>query len=151
MTYFTKLASPLGTLTFTSDGEHLTGLHLDDAATNGLREDAAVLKPAIDQIRAYLAGELKTFTIPLKLHGTEFQQSVWQQLQRIDYGATASYQDVAKRIRKPLAVRAVGTANGKNRIAIIIPCHRVINADGKLGGYGGGLWRKQWLLDLERR
>jgi len=151
MTYFTTFASPLGTLTLTSDGERLSGLFLDEIPTAGMIEDFRTFKPAIEQIRAYLAGDLKSFTIPLKLQGTPFQETVWRQLQRIDYGATASYQDVAKQISKPRAVRAVGSANGRNRIAIVVPCHRVIAANGALGGYNGGLWRKEWLLNLERR
>jgi len=151
MTYFTTFASPLGTLTLTSDGERLSGLFLDEIPTAGMIEDFRTFKPAIEQIRAYLAGDLKSFTIPLKLQGTPFQETVWLQLQRIDYGATASYQDVAKQISKPRAVRAVGSANGRNRIAIVVPCHRVIAANGALGGYNGGLWRKEWLLNLERR
>ncbi len=150
-TYFAALASPLGTLTLTSDGEHLTGLSMDEVSTADFTEDRKVLKPALDQVRAYFAGELKAFDLPLKQPGTPFQQSVWKQLQRIGYGATASYQDVAKKIKRPQAMRAVGSANGRNKIAIVVPCHRVIAADGSLGGYGGGLWRKEWLLNLERR
>lgn len=149
-TYFTTLPSPLGTLTLTSDGEHLTGLWLDEAPTHGMLRDAKPLQAAVEQVRAYLAGELRKFDLLIRQPGTEFQQSVWRQLQRIDFGETASYRDVAARIRKPAAVRAVGSANGRNRIAIVVPCHRVIAADGTLGGYGGGLWRKEWLLKLER-
>jgi O-6-methylguanine DNA methyltransferase len=90
------------------------------------------------------------FDLPLAIRGTPFQEQVWRALLEIPYGATWSYRDVATRIGLPGATRAVGTANGMNRIAIVIPCHRVVNADGKLGGYGGGVWRKQFLLDLER-
>lgn len=150
-TYFTTLPSPLGTLTLTSDGEHLTGLYLDETPTDGFTRDDKMLKTAVDQVKAYLAGDLKEFNLPLKQPGTEFQQKVWSQLQRIDYGNTASYRDVAEKLKKPQAMRAVGSANGKNKIAIVVPCHRVIAADGTLGGYGGGLWRKEWLLALERR
>lgn len=149
-TYYFTLASPLGPLMLTTDGEHLTGLLFDGIPATNFVKDRKSVKFAIDEVSAYLAGELKVFSIPLKQPGTPFQQDVWKQLQKIDYGTTASYQDVARRIRKPLAMRAVGTANGRNRIAIVVPCHRVIAADGHIGGYGGGIWRKKWLLNLER-
>lgn len=109
----------------------------------------------LDQLRAelaaYFAGQLQRFTVPLRYPGTPFQQQVWTQLQHIPYGETWSYAALAEAIGNPGAVRAVGTANGQNRLAILIPCHRVVNKDGRLGGYGGGLWRKQALLDLEQR
>ncbi len=110
--------------------------------------------PLLDRLREelerYFAGKLRRFAVPLTYPGTEFQRRVWDALLKIPYGATCSYEDVAKAIGDRAAVRAVGRANGQNRIAIVIPCHRVVNKDGKLGGYGGGLWRKQLLLDLER-
>ncbi|MEZ5498040.1 MAG: methylated-DNA--[protein]-cysteine S-methyltransferase [Steroidobacteraceae bacterium] len=103
------------------------------------------------ELQQYFAGERQQFALPLSYPGTQFQRSVWRTLLKIPYGETWSYQDVARSIANERAVRAVGQSNGLNRIAIVIPCHRVVNADGKLGGYGGGLWRKQFLLDLERR
>ena len=103
-----------------------------------------------DELARYFEGRLRDFTVPLIYPGTEFQESVWRNLLRIPYGQTCSYEDLARAVGSPDAVRAVGTANGCNRIAIVIPCHRVVNKNGKLGGYGGGLWRKQTLLDLER-
>ena len=103
------------------------------------------------QMKEYFTGKRKEFNVPLVLSGTPFQEKVWKELLTIPYGATRSYGEQAKRIGKPRAVRAVGRANGDNRIAIIVPCHRVVGADGKLTGYGGGLWRKQYLLDLERK
>jgi O-6-methylguanine DNA methyltransferase len=102
------------------------------------------------QLDAYFAGRRKRFDLPLAIRGTPFQEQVWRALLEIPYGETWSYRDLATRIGQPGATRAVGTANGMNRIAIVIPCHRVVNADGRLGGYGGGVWRKQFLLDLER-
>ena len=102
------------------------------------------------EVHAYLAGEILQFTVPLHTPGTEFQQTVWRLLQDIPYGQTLSYAEQAKRLGKPKAVRAVANANGQNRVAFIIPCHRVIGSDGSLTGYGGGLPRKQFLLDLER-
>ena len=103
------------------------------------------------QLEAYFEGERKSFDLPFILPGTAFQKKVWQALMGIPYGETRSYQQQALAIDKPKAIRAVGTANGDNRLAIIIPCHRVIGADGKLTGYGGGIWRKQWLLDHETK
>jgi len=102
------------------------------------------------ELEAYFDGRLREFTVPLDTRGTEFQQSVWRALQTIPYGETRSYAQQAVMVGQPAAVRAVARANGDNRIAIVIPCHRVVGADGKLTGYGGGLWRKRWLLDLEQ-
>ena len=110
--------------------------------------------PLIERLRSelaeYFAGKRREFTVPLEYPGTPFQTKVWNALQHIPYGETTSYEKLAWSVGSPGAQRAVGTANGQNRIAIVIPCHRVVNKDGKLGGYGGGLWRKQILLDLER-
>jgi AraC family transcriptional regulator of adaptative response/methylated-DNA-[protein]-cysteine methyltransferase len=103
------------------------------------------------QLKEYFEGRRKTFDVPLKIFGTDFQKKAWQALIRIPYGTTRSYKKQAELIDHPKAVRAVGTANGHNRLAIIIPCHRVIGENGKLTGYGGGLWRKQWLLDHEMK
>jgi AraC family transcriptional regulator of adaptative response/methylated-DNA-[protein]-cysteine methyltransferase len=102
------------------------------------------------QMEEYFAGKRIDFSVPLVISGTPFQEKVWKELLTIPYGKTRSYAEQAKRIGKPRAVRAVGRANGDNRIAIVVPCHRVVGRDGKLTGYGGGLWRKQYLLDLER-
>ena len=102
-----------------------------------------------DELQRYFAGTLRAFTVPLVFRGTPFEERVWRHLLEIPYGETCSYADLAGRVNAPGAQRAVGRANGMNRIAIVIPCHRVVNSDGKLGGYGGGLWRKHWLLSLE--
>jgi AraC family transcriptional regulator, regulatory protein of adaptative response / methylated-DNA-[protein]-cysteine methyltransferase len=104
-----------------------------------------------EELTKYFAGTLTDFTTPLIYRGTPFEERVWRELTRIPYGETISYAQLADRIDAPGGQRAVGRANGMNRISIVIPCHRVVNADGKLGGYGGGLWRKHWLLELERR
>ena len=101
------------------------------------------------QLSEYFNGKRKEFSLPLFTPGTEFQQSVWNELQRIPYGSTRSYKQQSISLNNPGSIRAVASANGKNRIAIIIPCHRVIGSDGDLTGYAGGLWRKKWLLDLE--
>jgi AraC family transcriptional regulator of adaptative response/methylated-DNA-[protein]-cysteine methyltransferase len=103
------------------------------------------------ELDEYFAGERESFTVPLVLDGSPFQMSVWRELQRIPFGTTTSYDSIAIRLDRPGAARAVGRANGDNRIAIIVPCHRVINADGSLSGYGGGKHRKRWLLKHERR
>ena len=104
-----------------------------------------------EQLEAYFSGERKEFDIPLVLPGTPFQRRVWEGLQTIGYGSTRSYREQADAIRSPRAVRAVARANGDNRIAILIPCHRVVGTDGALVGYGGGLWRKKYLLELESK
>ena len=110
-----------------------------------------LLKEVRRQLDAYFAGDLHCFDLPLDLEGTPFQQQVWQHLLSVGYGQTASYQDIAVAIDNPKAVRAVGAANGRNPVAIIVPCHRIIGSGGrpKLTGYGGGLWRKEWLLRHE--
>jgi AraC family transcriptional regulator of adaptative response/methylated-DNA-[protein]-cysteine methyltransferase len=111
--------------------------------------------PLLDQVKEeladYFAGRLTEFKVPLVYPGSDFQQKVWNQLLAIPYGETRSYEDLARAVGNASAQRAVGHANGLNRISIIIPCHRVVNKNGRLGGYGGGLWRKQYLLDLERK
>jgi AraC family transcriptional regulator of adaptative response/methylated-DNA-[protein]-cysteine methyltransferase len=109
----------------------------------------AILEKLSSELTAYFAGKLRRFTVPLEFPGSEFQQSVWRELQKIPHGTTTSYRDLAVTIGNPKAVRAVARANGDNRIAIISPCHRVIGSDGDLTGYGGGLWRKKRLLEIE--
>jgi methylated-DNA-[protein]-cysteine S-methyltransferase len=109
------------------------------------------LREALEQLRAYFAGELRDFDLPLDMQGTGFQKRVWNELCTIAYGETRSYSGIAKAIGAPKAVRAVGAANGRNPIPIVVPCHRVIGADGSLTGYGGGLPLKRFLLDLEAR
>lgn len=113
-------------------------------------EETPLIAQAAEEMRQYLRGQRQTFTLPLAPHGTAFQQSVWKALTQIPYGQTCSYKDIAIAIGNPKAVRAVGMANHHNPISFIIPCHRVIGADGSLVGYGGGLALKKRLLDLER-
>jgi AraC family transcriptional regulator of adaptative response/methylated-DNA-[protein]-cysteine methyltransferase len=112
--------------------------------------DHPVLTQATREMLEYFAGTRQQFTIPLRQRGSAFQLRVWSALCEIPYGETCSYSDIARRVGSPAAVRAVGTTNGQNQIAIVVPCHRVIRSDGSLCGYGGGRWRKQWLLDHER-
>jgi AraC family transcriptional regulator of adaptative response/methylated-DNA-[protein]-cysteine methyltransferase len=104
-----------------------------------------------DELKRYFAGTLKEFTVPLVVPGTEFQRAVWDSLRRVPYGKTSTYQALARDIGRPGAQRAVGKANGDNRLAIIIPCHRIVRSDGQLWGYGGGMWRKRFLIDHERK
>jgi O-6-methylguanine DNA methyltransferase len=126
----------------------LTELRKRHAASLG-SAPSPVLERLREQLAEYFAGSRRQFDIPLAYAGSAFQREVWGALCEIPYGQTWSYLDVARRLGDPLATRAVGAANGMNPIAIVVPCHRVVNADGKLGGYGGGLWRKRILLDLE--
>jgi AraC family transcriptional regulator of adaptative response/methylated-DNA-[protein]-cysteine methyltransferase len=122
------------------------GTRLGSTVTDG---DHPHIQTAEQEVERYFDGQLRQFTVPLDAPGTDFEMRVWNQLLRIPYGETCSYLELARRVGNPAAVRAVGRANGRNRIAIIIPCHRVVNANGQLGGYGGGLWRKRQLLQLE--
>ncbi|PID26939.1 MAG: cysteine methyltransferase [Candidatus Cloacimonadota bacterium] len=114
-----------------------------------LEKEDRVIQITKEQVKEYLRGERKYFDIPILMVGTDFQRTVWKELMKIPYGETCSYLDLAKRINNPKAVRAVASANGSNAIALIIPCHRVIQSDGTLGGYGGGLTVKKRLLEIE--
>ncbi len=155
MNLFSYFDSPIGPLLLTSDGIHLTGLFMETGGGNhsnvGWVMDATAepLAATRRQLSEYFAGSRRSFDLPLRLQGTPFQQRVWRELREIPYGETWSYGQLAARIGKPGASRAVGLANGRNPISILVPCHRVIGADGSLTGYGGGLERKQWLLAHE--
>jgi methylated-DNA-[protein]-cysteine S-methyltransferase len=143
------VASPVGLLRLLAVDGFLTRLGFDDGAAQQPPTGPTVMA-ACDQLASYFARTLRDFTVPLAPHGSEFQTAVWAALRTIPYGDTASYGAIAARLGLPPgASRAVGLANGANPIAIVIPCHRVIGSDGSLVGYGGGLWRKQILLDLE--
>ena len=152
MNAFSYFESPIGRLLLTSDGTALTGLYMEPSrkaqCTEGWMEDVTVapLSATVRQLTEYFDGTRREFDLPLRLQGTAFQQRVWRQLTEIPYGQTWSYGQLAKRIDKPSASRAVGLANGRNPISILVPCHRVIGADGSLTGYGGGIERKRWLL-----
>jgi methylated-DNA-[protein]-cysteine S-methyltransferase len=147
------LTSPIGELLLVSDGAALTAVRFDDARRGRPTPDGAddpVIAEAAAQLRAYFAGERTAFDLPLRAAGTPFEQTVWDELRQIPYGETTSYGELAARVGEPSAARAVGRANGRNPIPIIVPCHRVIGADGSLTGFGGGLETKRALLDLER-
>lgn len=152
--------SPIGPLTLVTEDGKLTGLYMDvagrepDEAVLGERvsaPDDAVLSAAAGQLASYFTGELTSFDLPLNLVGTGFQRTVWASLRDIPYGETISYGELARSIGQPSASRAVGLANGRNPVSIIVPCHRVVGSNGNLTGYGGGLPRKQYLLALEQR
>ncbi|WP_153397279.1 methylated-DNA--[protein]-cysteine S-methyltransferase [Ornithinicoccus halotolerans] len=155
------LPSPLGELTVVTDGEAVTGLymtahrHAPDHQSHGPRvepdEGPAVLARTAAELAAYFAGELCEFTVPVATRGTSFQERVWRGLRDIPYGRTWSYAQLADHIGASGAARAVGLANGRNPVSVIVPCHRVIGANGSLTGYGGGMERKRTLLALESR
>lgn len=155
-TYYLLHDSPVGELLLVCNGMAITDLHI----TNGkyvpavlpdwLRDEThAVLRQARGELDAYFAGKLRTFSVPLAPRGTDFQKRAWAALLSIPYGETRSYGQQAAAIGRPTAVRAVGAANGKNPIGIIVPCHRVIGADGRMTGYAGGLDKKEFLLKME--
>jgi methylated-DNA-[protein]-cysteine S-methyltransferase len=153
-TSFTVLESPVGELLACADeASAITGLHFVDRSTaapqSGWAADERPFAELRRQLDAYFTGELRDFDLDLAPSGTPFQLQVWRALCAIPYGETASYGEVAAAVGQPGAARAVGGANNRNPIAIVVPCHRVIGAGGSLTGYGGGLDRKQWLLELE--
>ncbi|WP_395090730.1 methylated-DNA--[protein]-cysteine S-methyltransferase [Armatimonas sp.] len=158
MTYFTSFETSLCTLLLTSNGEALTGIYLPPDHRHAPTHQAnwqessnlPVFMAAKAQLTEYFAGTRAVFNLPLATSGTDFQKTVWAELAKIPYGQTLSYGELAARIGNPKASRAVGLANGKNPLSIVVPCHRVIGASGKLTGYGGGLARKEALLALER-
>lgn len=142
----------VGKISITEENSMITNLCFgDNLPKDSNLFESDLIKKAYSQLEAYFKGQLKDFSLPLNPHGTEFMKKVWKQLLNIPYGQTASYKDIATLVGNPKASRAVGMANNKNPIGIIIPCHRVIGANGKLVGYAGGLNIKQKLLDLENK
>jgi len=151
---FSVHPSPIGPLTLIARDGHLTNLVMEDqvhavSAPPGSHRDDAAFADVRSQLDEYFAGSRTAFDVPVRLEGTEFQRAVWAELCAIPYGSTISYGELARRVGNPKASRAVGLANGRNPVAVIVPCHRVIAGDGTLGGYGGGLDRKAALLGLE--
>ena len=156
MLYFDHLDTPIGPLLLVGDGDGLVYIGLPrDGAAQDAPEDSKASKPklhaAARELDEYFAGTRRQFDVPLRPSGTPFQLEVWGALLTIPYGETVSYADIARRIRRPRAVRAVGAANGANPLSIIVPCHRVVGSHGDLTGYGGGLPAKRWLLAHERK
>ncbi|MEZ0391958.1 MAG: methylated-DNA--[protein]-cysteine S-methyltransferase [Pseudobdellovibrionaceae bacterium] len=149
--------SKIGPLFLVASVEGLEGVYWDEqlipmiSTLEALDTETQILKQAASQLAEYLDGKRKEFDLPLAAFGTEFQHLVWNELKKIPYGKTFSYSEIAQRLKNEKAVRAVGTANGKNPLCIIVPCHRVISADGSLGGYSGGLQIKSQLLEIESR
>ena len=145
-----EVDSPIGTLLLLGDGTALTGLRMEPHERSpDWSHDPAPFRDAESQLEAYFAGELTDFDLPLAPRGTSFQLKVWSALTEIPYGTTTTYGAIAAAVGRPDAVRAIGACNGQNPIAVIVPCHRVVGADGTLVGYGGGLERKRTLLELE--
>lgn len=145
------IQSPVGLLKLTAGDTALTGVWLNAKGTPDRGRASGVLAEVEQQLAAYFAGKLQTFDLPLVLSGTPFQCEVWTMLRYIPFGETCSYAELADRIGRPAAVRAVGAANGQNPIPIVIPCHRVIGKNGTLTGFGGGLPMKKWLLTHESK
>ena len=141
------ISTPLGFIEMTAKNGELTGLYFRDHT--GDENIPESLAKAATQLKQYFRGELKTFALPLNPQGSEFQRSVWTLLVEIPYGSTTTYGEIAARLNIRNGARAVGLANGSNPVSIVIPCHRVIGQNGKLTGYAGGLWRKEWLLKME--
>ena len=148
-TYTCFFDSPIGNLRLTGTEAGIQAVTFADAPAPGDNLVPDPLVACVQQLTEYFAGTRTTFDLLLAPAGTAFQQKVWQQLQAIPYGKTASYMEVAKSISGEKAIRAVGAANGRNPICVVVPCHRVIGSDGSLTGYSGGLWRKEWLLRHE--
>ena len=149
MYYKGYLKSNIGIICVEDNGEKLISVQLcENAESNNM---SALTKRAISQLEEYFSGTRKSFDLPLEINGTEFQLKVWKALCNIPYGETRSYKDIAEKIGNPKAVRAVGGANNKNKLMIVVPCHRVIGADGSLTGYAGGIEVKKKLLELEKK
>jgi len=153
---FSVLDSPIGELLLVGDGQHVTTIWMQShraewRRTNAWQRDDRAFAIARAQLVEYFSGDRLEFDLPLAAVGTDFQRKVWRELCRIPYGVTISYGELARRIGQPGAARAVGLANGSNPLPIVVPCHRVIGADGSLTGFGGGIERKRWLLAHEAR
>ena len=151
---YTWTDSPLGRILLSGDERGLSRVQLETESRSvtpdeDAVEDAALFRDAVEQLRAYFAGELRRFTLKLNPQGTDFQQRAWAELRKIPYGQTITYGEQARRLGDPKACRAVGAANGQNPLGIIVPCHRVIGSTGKLTGFAGGLDAKAWLLNHE--
>lgn len=147
--YYDTMSTPIGLLTIEADNDCVLKVLFDWEGVE-TRPNAITDKCKL-QLEEYFEGNRTDFDIPLRFQGTAFQEQVWNALLPVPFGATATYGEQARNMNKPKAVRAVGSANGRNKLAIIVPCHRIIGADGSLTGYGGGMHRKKWLLEHEQR
>ncbi|MBS1592680.1 MAG: methylated-DNA--[protein]-cysteine S-methyltransferase [Bacteroidetes bacterium] len=151
MTHRCYTDSPLGPVLITADERHILSVLVMDSREPIEESETEAIRQCKQQLQEYFDGQRKTFDLSLAQEGTPFQQKVWQQLTSIPFGQTITYMQLAKALGDPKSIRAAGTANGKNKLWIIVPCHRVVGADGRLVGYAGGLHRKKWLLDHEAR
>ncbi len=151
--YSTHYASPIGNIRITSTDVCITEVHFlnkeDVLPVSGIVPP--VLQQCLEELIEYFQGQRKKFEVPVLQHGTEFQERVWNELLNIPFGKTISYLTLSKRLGDPKAIRAAASTNGKNNIAIIVPCHRVIGTNHDLVGYAGGVWRKRWLLEMETK
>lgn len=147
--FFASLNSPIGLVEVTSTATHIVSVYFVEQSHRETTKPQVLIE-AIEQLQQYFNGQRTIFNVPYRLEGTVFQQSVWQALTTVPYGETASYKDIAIAINNEKAVRAVGMTNSKNPLSIIVPCHRIIGTNGKLTGYAGGVWRKEWLLHHEQ-
>ena len=148
--YYDYFKSPIGWIEIGGSDDAINCINFVEKPRKHY-ETHRTVQQAITQIKEYFTKQRRQFDLPLQLQGTAFQKQTWQQLLTVPYGQTASYKDIAVAIKRPQAVRAVGAANGKNPISIVVPCHRIIGSNGALVGYGSGLWRKTWLLEHEGR
>jgi methylated-DNA-[protein]-cysteine S-methyltransferase len=149
--YINYHQTPVGICRITEENGFITSISIRDEDLQANDPATPLLKTAAQQLDEYFAGDRRSFDLPIKQQGSSFQQEVWQCLLTIDYAKTISYTQQSKLMKNPLAIRAIAAANGKNNLWIVVPCHRVIGADGTLTGYAGGLWRKKWLLEHEAR
>lgn len=151
-TFFTDYyESPIGWIEVKANDVQLVSILFKGKLVEGTAHGNLLTDQCIEALKEYFKGERRQFNLPLQMAGTPFQQRVWQTVATIPYGQTTTYQLLSQQLQQPMAIRAVGTANGKNKLLIVIPCHRVIGSDGHLVGYAGELWRKKWLLEHEAR
>ncbi len=147
--YMSTLETPIGKLVIRANDQEVFFVGFPEEIIDGPENE--ISRAAIDQFQAYFEGKFRLFDFPMKQPGTDFQQSVWKELTTIPAGYPISYAHLSRQMNHPLAIRAIASANGKNNLMIVVPCHRVIGSNGDLVGFGGGLWRKRWLLDHEAK
>jgi methylated-DNA-[protein]-cysteine S-methyltransferase len=143
--------SPIGFIRITEEDDFISSIYMLDGEFEVTQPETPILMLAVRQLDEYFAGERTVFDLPTKQKGSTFRQQVWEQLSKIKYGTTISYLQQAKFMSNPLGIRAIASANGKNNLIIVVPCHRVIGSDGSLTGFGCGIWRKKWLIEHEAR
>lgn len=141
--------SPIGIIRIEETENEISSIIFLDKEVEMIQPENELLKTACNQLQEYFAGKRSTFDFPVNQPGTAFQQQVWQELNKVDFGKTQSYAQLSAQFGNPLAIRAIASANGKNKLWIVVPCHRIIGTNGELTGYAGGLWRKKWLLQHE--